>query len=84
MNSVIGEIEKLKTLLIHTGNQSRPFVPGLLSADHDSSLDASGLPPEVKRAVIVCNGQVTGDYEYLNCYLNLYGPNRTVPQGSTA
>ena len=34
-------------------NQFRPFVPGLLSADYDSSLDASGLPPEVKRAVIV-------------------------------
>jgi alpha-aminoadipic semialdehyde synthase len=52
-------------------NQFRPFVPGLLSADYDSSLDASGLPPEVKRAVIVYNGQLTGDYEYLNRYLNL-------------
>jgi hypothetical protein len=66
MNSVIGEIEKLKTLLIRTGNQFRPFVPGLLSTDYDSSLDASGLPPGVKRAVIVYNGQLTGDYEYLN------------------
>jgi hypothetical protein len=84
MNSVIGEIEKLKTLLIRTRNQFRPFVPGLLSADCDSSLDASGLPPEVKRAVIVYNGQSTGDYEYLNRYFNLYGPNRTLPQRSTA
>ncbi len=51
-------------------NQLKPFVPGLLSADYDSSLDASGLPPEIKRAVIVYNGQLTGDYEYLNRYLN--------------
>ena len=51
-------------------NQLRPFVPGLMSADYDSSLDASRLPPEVKRAVIVYNGQLTGDYEYLNRYLN--------------
>jgi alpha-aminoadipic semialdehyde synthase len=71
MNSVIGEIEKLKTLLIRAGNQFRPFVPGRLSADCDSSLDASGLPPEVKRAVIVYKGQLTGGYEYLNRYLNL-------------
>ena len=51
-------------------NQFRPFVLGLLSADYDSSLDDSGLPPEVKRAVIVYNGQLTGDYEYLHRYLN--------------
>jgi alpha-aminoadipic semialdehyde synthase len=51
-------------------NQFRPFVRGLLSADYDSSLDASGLPPEVKRAVIVYKGQLTRDYEYLNSYLN--------------
>jgi alpha-aminoadipic semialdehyde synthase len=51
-------------------SQLRPFVPGLLSADFDSSLEASGLPPEVKRAVIVYNGQLTGDYQYLNRYLN--------------
>ena len=51
-------------------NQFRPFVPGLLSADYDSSLDASGLPPELKRAVIVYKGRLTEDYEYMNRYLN--------------
>ena len=51
-------------------NQFRPFVPGLLSADYDSSLETSGLPPEIKRAVIVYNGRLTGDYRYLNRYLN--------------
>ena len=65
-------------------NQFRPFVPVLLSADYDSSLDDSGLPPEVKRAVIVYNGQLTRDYEYLNRYLNLKSHNRTLPHRSTA
>jgi alpha-aminoadipic semialdehyde synthase len=51
-------------------NRFRPFVPGLLAADYNSSLDASGLPPEVKRAIIVYNGRLTGDYEYLHRYLN--------------
>jgi alpha-aminoadipic semialdehyde synthase len=51
-------------------NQLKPFIPGMLMANYDSSLDASGLPPEIKRAVIVYNGQLTRDYEYLNRYLN--------------
>ena len=51
-------------------NQFRPFVPALLSADYDSSLDASGLPPEIKGAVIVYNGKLTGDYEYLDRFVN--------------
>jgi hypothetical protein len=66
MNSVIGEIEELKTLRIRAGSQFRPFVHGLLSADDDSSLDASGLPHGVKKTVIVYKGLLTGDYEYLN------------------
>lgn len=50
-------------------SQFRPFVPGLLSADYGRSLDDAGLPPEIKRAVIVYNGRLTRDYEYLNRYL---------------
>ena len=50
--------------------QLRSYVPGLLAAEYDRSLDASGLPPEVKKAVIVYNGRLTKDYEYLNRYLN--------------
>ena len=51
-------------------NQFMRFVPGLLSADYNNTLDASGLPTEVKKAVIVYNGKLTRDYEYLNGYLN--------------
>jgi alpha-aminoadipic semialdehyde synthase len=49
--------------------QLKKYVAGLLSADYGSSLDASGLPPEAKRATIVYNGKLTQDYEYLNRYL---------------
>jgi alpha-aminoadipic semialdehyde synthase len=50
-------------------NQLKPFVPGLLQADYATSLDTSGLPPEIKRAVIVYNGQLTADYDYLGEHL---------------
>ncbi len=50
-------------------NQLKPFVPGLLGADYDSTLEDSGLPPEIQRAVIVYNGQLTQAYEYLNAHL---------------
>ncbi len=50
-------------------SQLSPLVPGLLSADYDRSLDNAGLPPEIKRAVIVYNGRLTREYEYLNRYL---------------
>jgi alpha-aminoadipic semialdehyde synthase len=50
-------------------NQLKPFVPGLLAADYTSTLEASGLPPEIQKAVIVYNGKLTKDYEYLNTHL---------------
>jgi alpha-aminoadipic semialdehyde synthase len=50
--------------------QFKPFVPALLSADFDRTLEASGLPDEVKKAVIVYNGGLTQDYAYLKRYLN--------------
>ncbi|BBO67709.1 alanine dehydrogenase [Desulfosarcina alkanivorans] len=50
-------------------NQLKPFVPALLAADYGGTLDASGLPPEIKKAVIVYNGRLTEDFEYLNNHL---------------
>ena len=63
--------------------QLRSHVPGLLAADYDRSLDASGLQPEIQKAVIVYNGQLTKDYEYLNRYLNPEGFNTSLPKRST-
>ncbi len=50
-------------------NQLKPFVPGLLAADFTRTLEASGLPPEIRKAVIVYNGKLTRDFEYLNTHL---------------
>ena len=50
-------------------NQLRPFVPGLLTADYNSSLETSGLPEEMKKATIVYNGKLTPNYEYLKDHL---------------
>ncbi len=47
-----------------------PFVPGILSADFSKPLERCGLPPEIKRAVIVYKGKLTPDFEYLQSYLS--------------
>jgi alpha-aminoadipic semialdehyde synthase len=49
--------------------QLAPFVPGMLAADYGSSLESSGLPPEIQKAVIVYNGKLTPAYEYLSAHL---------------
>jgi alpha-aminoadipic semialdehyde synthase len=50
-------------------NQLKPFIPGLLAANYDSAIEASGLPLEIQKAVIVHNGKLTKHYEYLNTHL---------------
>lgn len=50
-------------------NQLKPLVPNLLKADYDRTLETSGLRPEIQKAVIVYNGRLTKDYEYLNVHL---------------
>ncbi len=50
-------------------NQLKPFVANILEADYASSLDESGLCPEIKKAVIVYNGHLTPGYEYLRKFL---------------
>ena len=49
--------------------QLKPFVADLLRADYTRSLDESGLPPEIKKAVIVFNGSLTKDFTYLENHL---------------
>ena len=50
-------------------NQLTPFVPNILKADYNTTLETSGLCPEIKRAVIVYKGQLTPDYDYLKKFL---------------
>jgi saccharopine dehydrogenase (NAD+, L-lysine forming) len=40
-------------------NQLKPFLPALLAADYGTTLEESGLPPELQRATIVYNGNLT-------------------------
>jgi saccharopine dehydrogenase (NAD+, L-lysine forming) len=46
-----------------------PLVSNLLSADFSSSLEASGLKPELQKAVIVYKGSLNPAYSYLNDHL---------------
>jgi len=46
-------------------NSLSQLVPNLLNADYNSTLKESGLCSEVKKAVIVYNGKLTENYEYL-------------------
>ncbi len=47
----------------------KPFIPALASADFSSTLDQSGLPPELAGAVIVYRGELTESYRYLQEFL---------------
>ncbi len=51
-------------------NNLTPFVPGIMTADFSKPLNKSGLPDEIKRAVIVYNGKLTDEFAYLNDFLS--------------
>ncbi len=46
------------------------FVAGIVNADKTKLLDEAGFPNEIKRAVIVYNGELTPKYKYLEEFLN--------------
>ncbi|MCF8105657.1 MAG: hypothetical protein K9K64_09250 [Desulfohalobiaceae bacterium] len=50
-------------------NQLKGFLPSLLQADLQKPLQASGLVPEMMRAVIVHRGELTPGYRYLEKHL---------------
>ncbi len=45
------------------------FLDTIISADYSNSLEESGLPEEIKRAVIIWRGNFTNDYFYMNNYI---------------
>lgn len=47
----------------------KPYVPGIMQADYSRPLEESGLPEEIKRAVIVYNGKLTPGFQYLQEFL---------------
>jgi alpha-aminoadipic semialdehyde synthase len=47
-----------------------PFLPKIAKANYNDTLEKSGLPAEIQKAVIVWNGKLTKKYEYLHKYLD--------------
>ena len=45
------------------------FVPGIVNADKSKLFEDAGFPPEIARAVIVYNGELTPKYKYLEEFL---------------
>ncbi len=47
----------------------RPFLPAIARCDFSAPFEACTLPPEIKRAVIAYQGQLTPEYEYIREFL---------------
>jgi len=47
----------------------RPFIPALAAADMSVPFAECNLPPEIKRAVIAYQGELTPDYRYIQEFL---------------
>jgi len=45
------------------------FIPDIAAADYSLDFDSLKLPPPIKRALILHNGQLTPDFEYISEYL---------------
>ena len=45
------------------------LLPLIGTADYDSTLEASGLPPEIQKATIIWQGELTAPYKYMQEYL---------------
>ena len=46
-----------------------PFIPDIVKADYSVTFEKLNLPPEIKKAVILYNGKLTPNYEYINRFL---------------
>jgi saccharopine dehydrogenase (NAD+, L-lysine forming) len=45
------------------------FIPSIARADYSTEFSILDLPSEIKRAVILHQGQLTPDYQYISQYL---------------
>ncbi len=61
--------EIAKESSIYFSNVLKSFVPAIAKADFSSSFERCQLPPEIKKAVIVYQGELTPNYKYLDQYL---------------
>lgn len=58
-----------KDASVYFSNILKPFVPAIAQADFSTSFERCDLPPEIKKAVIVYQGELTPDYKYIEKYL---------------
>jgi saccharopine dehydrogenase (NAD+, L-lysine forming) len=61
--------EIAKESSIYFGNVLKPFVPAIAKGDFSVTFDKCQLPPEIKKAVITYQGELTPDYKYITNYL---------------
>jgi alpha-aminoadipic semialdehyde synthase len=47
----------------------KPFIPAMARCDLSAPFEECNLPPEIKRAVIAYQGQLTPDYQYVQDFL---------------
>jgi len=48
----------------------KPFIPAIAECDYSAPFEECDLPPEIKRAVIAYQGQLTPDYQYIQEFLD--------------
>ncbi|MFN2244322.1 MAG: bifunctional lysine ketoglutarate reductase /saccharopine dehydrogenase family protein [Anaerolineae bacterium] len=48
----------------------KPFIPAIAQCDYSVPFEECDLPPEIKRAVIAYQGQLTPDYQYIQEFLD--------------
>ena len=71
---VVMAVDNLPTELPREASTSfsetlQQFIPAIVNADYTVSFEELNLPPEVKKAVIVYQGKLTPEYDYLKKYL---------------
>lgn len=50
---------------MHFSRLLKGWIPDLVKSDASKPIDEQGLIPELKRAVITANGQLTPNFEYI-------------------
>jgi alpha-aminoadipic semialdehyde synthase len=45
------------------------FIPGIAGCDMTLPFEQTDLPPEMKKAVVVYNGELTPDFQYLSKFI---------------
>jgi alpha-aminoadipic semialdehyde synthase len=49
----------------HFGSRLLPFIPAIVNSSIDVPFADQILPPEIKNAVMTCNGELTPKFKYV-------------------